>query len=242
MRIAVLSDIHGNLAALDAVLADLARHRPDLVLHGGDLAALGPRPAEVIDRIRELGWAGVAGNWDLALGPTGDSRIGALPESFRSLFAPLASWTREQIGQERIAWLATLPLEYRHPQLLLLHASPTDLWSAPPTDAGDRVLAETYGGLSARQVVYAHIHHPFVRRIGDLTVANTGSVGLPYDADPRASYLLLSDGAPAIQRVEYDVEREVADLQAAGFPAPAWLAQVQRSGTFSLPAAPPRDA
>jgi predicted phosphodiesterase len=66
MRVAVVSDIHGNLSALEAILDDLARQQPDLVLHGGDLAANGSRPAEVIDRVRELGWPGVAGNWVLA--------------------------------------------------------------------------------------------------------------------------------------------------------------------------------
>ena len=64
MRVALVSDVHGNLTALEAVVADLRRRAPDLVVHGGDLALMGPRPAEVIDRIRELGWPGVVGNTD----------------------------------------------------------------------------------------------------------------------------------------------------------------------------------
>jgi 3',5'-cyclic AMP phosphodiesterase CpdA len=67
MRIAIVSDVHGNLTAFDAVLADIQRRAPDLVLHGGDLALIGAQPAEVIDRVRELGWPGVVGNTDEVL-------------------------------------------------------------------------------------------------------------------------------------------------------------------------------
>jgi putative phosphoesterase len=235
MRIAIVSDIHGNLAAFDAVLDDLARERPDRILHAGDLAAVGPRPVEVVDRVRELGWEGVAGNWDLVFQPGGAGRIGDMPPRFQALYRPLVEWTRERLSPARIAWLAELPRERWEDDFVLLHAGPADLWSAPLAGAPDEVLLETYRNLGSDLVIYAHIHQPFVRHIGGLTIANSGSVGLPYDGDPRASYVLIEDGVPAVRRVAYDVEREIHDLTASGFPAAAQTAPAQRTGTYIQP-------
>jgi hypothetical protein len=158
-----------------------------------------------------------------------------MPSQFRSLFQPLVAWTRERLGPEQIAWLSGLPRERYEDDLLLLHASPTDLWAAPMPNASNRELADIYGGQGSQLVVYAHIHQSFVRRLDGLTIANSGSVGLPFDSDWRASYLLIEDGSPAIRRIEYDIEREEADIRASGFPFPGWLAQVQRMGKFLLP-------
>src|SRR5215475_5705339 len=118
MRIAVISDIHGNRTAFEAVLADLKQTSPDLVLHGGDLADAGSGPVEIVDRIRDLGWKGVAGNTDQML---------AMPETFESFasrspkLAPLwnvlremAAATRELLGEERLLWLRNLPLLHVH--------------------------------------------------------------------------------------------------------------------------------
>src|SRR5919205_395428 len=174
MRIAIVSDIHGNLAALDAVSADLARHEPDLVIHLGDLAVLGPRPAAVVDRIRELGWPGVLGNtdemlWAPARQEEQERRAPKLRTWLHTLFATLAPWAREHLGAERIAWLRTLPREWRHHDPLAVHASPGDLWSAPMPDAQDRTLVDTYGGRGASLVAYGHIHRPYVRRLPELS-------------------------------------------------------------------------
>jgi putative phosphoesterase len=240
MRIAIVSDIHGNLAALDAVSADLARHDPDLVIHLGDVAVLGPRPAAVVDRIRELGWPGVLGNtdemlWEPALQEAQERRAPKLRAWLHTLFVTLAPWAREQLGPRRIAWLRTLPHEWRHHDLLAVHASPGDLWSAPMPDAQERTLVDTYGGRGASLVAYGHIHRPYVRRLPTLTVMNSGSVGLPYDGDWRASYLLLEDGVPSIRRVAHDLERALDDLHAAGYPLATWQAVVQCQGHFTRP-------
>ena len=240
MQIAIVSDIHGNLAALDAVSADLARHDPDLVIHLGDVVVLGPRPAAVVDRIRELGWPGVLGNtdemlWEPALQEEQVRRAPKLRTWLHTLFATLAPWAREHLGAERIAWLRTLPREWRHHDLLAVHASPGDLWSAPMPDAPDRTLVETYGGRGASLVAYGHIHRPYVRRLPECTIMNSGSVGLPYDGDWRASYLLLEDGVPSIRRVAYDLERALDDLRGAGYPLATWQAEVQRQGRFTRP-------
>jgi putative phosphoesterase len=217
MRIAIVADVHGNLVALEAVLADLARKAPDLVVHGGDLAFSGPRPAECLDRIRELGWPGVLGNTDQAL------------ETHRD--RPAVGWIRERVGEERNGWLQALPLEWRHhDEIGLVHAVPGDLWKVVQPEVDDAELRAVYGPLGSRLAVYCHIHRPYIRSLGELTVANTGSVGLPFDGDPRASYLLVSDGVPETQRVSYDIERAVREIEESGHPAASEIAGIYRSG------------
>ena len=234
-RIAVVSDVHGNLVALDSVLADLERVAPDLVVHGGDLVGTGPRPAEVVDRVRELGWPGVAGNWErVAAGDPPD------PAARSMVMAPLlqrhTSWTVERLGQERATWLAELPLEWRDgDRVALVHAVPGNPWPIVRREASDGDLQTAFGGLDAAVAVYGHIHVPFVRCLDALTVANAGSVSEPFDGDPRASYLLLEDGVPSVRRVAFDVERAVADVHAAGMPDADWAAAVYRTATLAPP-------
>ena len=100
-------------------------------------------------------------------------------------------------------------------------------------DDRDADLLKAYAELDAPLVVYGHIHRPYVRDLGSMTVANSGSVGSPYDGDPRASYLLVDDdGGAEVVRVEYDVEREVAGLLASGYPGAARIAESRRSGSY----------
>jgi predicted phosphodiesterase len=241
MRVAVISDIHGNLAALEAVLADVRRASPDLVVQGGDLAMGGHRPAEVVDRIREVGFPGVVGNTDEVL--WNDESRASLERSapklgplLRIIFDDVAA-TVKLLGEERVAWLRTLPGEWRSSdgQIALVHASPGNLWRAPGPEADDAELAATYGSLGARIAVYGHIHRPYVRTLSALTVANSGSVGSPYDGDPRPSYLLIEDGRVTIRRVEYDIERECREFIASGYPHAEWLAEIRRKGAYVAP-------
>jgi len=226
MKLAIVSDVHGNLAALDAVQGDLDAVHPDLVVHGGDLVLNGPRPAECLDRIRELRWPGIAGNTDEALWTLPDT----LPENTIRTFEVLVAATVRLLGEERLAWLRALPLGWRDgSRLALVHAVPGDSWRGLLPDATDEDLSAVYGPLGAALAVYCHIHRPYVRRIDGLTVANSGSVGLPWDGDARASYLLIEDGEPIVRRVAYDIERHIADLDRSGYPSSRWLAQQARS-------------
>jgi predicted phosphodiesterase len=243
MRLAIVSDIHGNFTALEAVIADLERRRPELVLQGGDLVLGGCQPAEVIDRVSELRWPGILGNTDELLWRPDQhaaqrQRAPKLSRLLRVLFDDYAPATRTLIGDDRMRWLRSLPAERREPELTLVHASPGDLWRAPQPSAQDSELRSTYGSCGTAIVVYGHIHRPYVRRVGELTVANSGSVGSPFDGDPSASYLLLEDGRPESVRVEYDVEREVARLLASGYPDAVRLAETRRLGKF-VPLADP---
>jgi putative phosphoesterase len=240
MRIAV-SDIHGNLAALQAVVEDLERQRVDRVLQGGDLVTAGPRPAEVLDHVRERGWAGVVGNtdellWDVTAQAEQERKASQLSGWLHQLFETLAPWARERLGPARIDWLRQLPREVRVERLLVLHASPHDLWRAPLPEASTTDLLTVFGGQDADLVVYGHLHRPYVRDPAGLRVANSGSVGLPYDGDWRASYLLIENGHAVVRRVAYDLEREVADIRSTGFPLGDWLAECRRDGRFIRPA------
>jgi len=241
MRTAILSDFHGNMAALEAVLADLKDASPDLVVQGGDLAMGGHRPAEVVDRIRELGWPGVLGNTDEVL--WSDESRAALERSapklgplLRMIFDDAAA-TVDLLGQDRIAWLRSLPGEWHSSdaQVAVVHASPGNLWRAPGPDGDEAELLATYGRLGTRIVVYGHIHRPYVRPLQEFTVANSGSVGTPHDGDPRPSYLLIEDGQVTIRRVEYDIERECSEFIASGYPHAEWLAEIRRRGAYVPP-------
>jgi putative phosphoesterase len=240
MRIAVVSDIHGNLTALEAVIADLRKAGPDLVVQGGDLGGNGSRPAEIIDCIRDLKWPGVAGNTDEMLWRP--ERLDELAARVPQL-GPLMNAIRDTaasslaaIGPERLAWLRQLPDCWSGHGVSVVHASPGNFWQAPMAQAPDEELLLTYAPLNTPVVVYGHIHVPYVRTLPALTIANSGSVGLPYDGDPRACYLLIDDGNVSIRRVVYDVHDEIAALAAREVPHADWLAAMLLTGKYQPPA------
>jgi putative phosphoesterase len=239
MRIAIVSDIHGNLTALDAVIADLQIMLPDLVLHGGDLAAGGARAAEVVDRVRDLGWQGVLGNTDEMLyRPAALTEFAAGLPHLKVLFEAIgetADATREALGSDRIAWLQNQPQSQIAGSVALVHASPNSLWQAPNANAADAELDAPYQSLAQPIVVYAHIHHPFVRRLANRIVANTGSVSLSYDGDWRASYMLVENDSLTIRRVAYDLESECKALAQSGLPHADWVALTLRKSAFVMP-------
>jgi putative phosphoesterase len=239
MRVAIVSDIHGNSTAFEAVLADLRQTSPDLILHGGDLGDTGSSPVEVVDRIRDLGWQGVAGNTDeMLFDPESLTRFASGLPQLKSLFdtiEEMAAAARETMGEDRLAWLRALPRAQIHEHFALVHASPETTWRAPMDSAADADLASAYGPLGRPVVVYGHIHRPYIRNISGVVVANSGSVGLPHDGDRRAAYLLLDDFEPSIRRVEYEVDRELKLLAACGRPHADWIARILQSASPQMP-------
>jgi putative phosphoesterase len=239
MRIAIVSDIHGNRAAFEAVLKDLRETAPDLILHGGDLPHGGSSPAWTVDQIRDLGWPGVLGNTDeMLFAPQSLTDFASRLPNLKSMFdaiGEMAAATRAALGQERIAWLQTLPRIYKQDSLALVHASPESTWRAPAPEAAGEELSAVYTPLERPLVVYGHIHRSFIRTVGRITVVNSGSVSLSYDGDRRATYLLLDGMTPAIRRVEYDVDREVNSLSACGLPHSAWIAKSLLSARPEMP-------
>jgi len=231
VRVAVVSDIHGNLPALEAVIEDLAATVPDQVVLGGDLAMGGPNAPEVVDRVRELGWPSVLGNTDAALGG-----LEAIPQAARGGFIPtVAAHTSKLLGPERTAWLTGLPMEWRADDLVVVHAVPGDCWAIVSHDASDATMRETYSAVGAQVVTYGHIHHAFVRRLGDLTVVNSGSVSLSLDHDVRASYVIVDGYQVEHRRVDYDLEKVAADYFARGYPMADSYVTWLRNGVWTPP-------
>jgi putative phosphoesterase len=233
MRIAVLSDVHANLTALDAVIGDIRTQAPDLVVFGGDLVGMGSRPAEVIDRVRDLGWPAIQGNTDEAL--WNDAQVeaffSALPQlhGVHVMAKRANAWTRDRIGDSRLAWLRALPLAWSDGRITVVHASPGDAWRSPTREASDDEMLAAYGQLGTRTVVYGHIHFSFVRQLTSLTVVNSGSVSLSFDGDRRAAYAIIDERGAAIRRVEYDVEEEIRALAARECPDSGWLISTLRA-------------
>ncbi len=200
MRVAILSDIHGNAVALDAVLADLAGRGPfDQVVVAGDLVWSGPRPREVIDRVLALRAAAVIrGNTDAFF----DAANGEAPEGKEpGRFAAHLAWMLGQLGPERAAYLRSLPFSHLISpapgnDLLVVHANPHDLDRAITRRASDaeldELLLEEGQPPAWRALAFGHVHTPFVRGWRDRLLVNVASVGLPMDGDRRAAYAILT--------------------------------------------------
>lgn len=241
MRVAVVSDIHGNLTAFEAVLADIRQCSPDLVLHGGDLADPGSSPVETVDYIRSLGWPGVMGNTDEMLVQPESleefARQSSAPPTLWNMIRRIASATRSSLGEERLAWFSELPRVKIQAEFALVHATPESCWRTPPTEATDAELEDLYGPLARPIVVFGHTHRPFIRSIPGQPrlLINSGSVGLPYDGDPRASYVLFDESIPSIRRVDYNVEQELKSLASCGLPGAEWTAAMLRKGSPQIP-------
>lgn len=245
MRLAVISDIHGNLPALEAVLADIAARDVGAVYHLGDLVGYGPWPNEVVQRIRDEGIAGVAGNYDTTVAH-GHANCGCQYDDplQRALSAESFGWTATRVTAANRRFLASLPfrLDVRPlgghaagPALILVHGAATLNTVYWREDRSDRFCAKMVGLLRAREgdaVFVGHTHRPWTRSFRGTTLVNTGSVGRPRDGDPRASYALADAGAAGIEvafpRVDYDVERAVDAIADAGLPTE--LGRILRSG------------
>lgn len=199
-RIAFVSDPHGDLDAFECVIADLERNGPyDEILLGGDLAQGGPKPVEVIDRIRELGWPSVRGNSDDLL--VGLSE-GVLTEEMPDRVRERGEWSVKQLGAERIEFLRTLPLKIeRGPfsigNVVLVHATPWSNQDVVLPDADEATAQKMIDEANAGLLAYGHIHQPYQRQVGDALLISVGAVYGSLDGDPRAAYTIVELGDKA---------------------------------------------
>jgi diadenosine tetraphosphatase ApaH/serine/threonine PP2A family protein phosphatase len=191
--LALLYDIHGNLAALDAVLEDCPAER---FLLGGDYALGGPWPADTIDRLDELDAEWIRGNTDRWLVDDSDA-----PEPVAAALAAC----RELLGDSRVERLAGLQEETTRDGTLFCHASPGSDMIGFPDEASEKD-EELTRGVEDKRVIFGHTHIQLERTTpGGIELVNPGSVGLPFDHDHRAAYALLhDDGRVELRRVEYD--------------------------------------
>jgi predicted phosphodiesterase len=200
--LALLYDIHGNLPALEAVLADASD--VDEFLLGGDYATFGAWPVETVERLRELDAEWIRGNVDRWLIDSSD-----VPE----FMTQLVERSREMIGAELSRELAALPESTVRGGTLYCHASPVsdmDSFYPEPHDTD----AERLLGVEARRVVFGHTHLAFQRRgPAGIELVNPGSVGMPLDGDHRAAYAVIEADRVQQRRVEYDWEASVAAVR-----------------------------
>ena len=226
----VISDIHGNWPALQAIREDA-----DAVVCLGDIVSYGPFPRECVAWVRERAAHVVRGNHDTALTHGGDP--GAAPHKRALALATLAQH-RLQLSADEMAWLRDLPTEagfrFDDYRLHAFHAVPSDhLFSYRITpDLADEELKKEVTDVRADIVLLGHTHLPMIRGAWTKVVLNPGSVGQPLDGDPRASYAVIRDGMAEIRRVEYDVEATAAGIRQLGLPddAAAKLVAILRTG------------
>ena len=247
VRIAALSDIHGNLTALEAVHKAVDAARPDYVAICGDLVFNGPDPAGVLALVQELQRAGafvILGNTDVAVAD-GDFTA-AFPwftEGAPDSYKEAAEWARDQIGDEGVDFLRRLPSERRlrvgdgspHGDLVLFcHASPGSLTDGLDADLDPVVTIDRISGTDAKAIVCGHTHLPEVREVGWRTIVNDGSAGYVFDGDPTASWALIEiddDGVRAeIHRTNYDFMAAANAVSARGLPGDVYRAATIRTG------------
>ncbi len=236
MRLAVISDIHGNLAALEAVLSDIKQKNVDTVCCAGDLVGYGPFPDEVIDLLRENQISSVMGNYDYAIG---NSRIVCRCEykDEEAALIGMASiqWTLESISEKNKEFLQRLPFEIDvgtdNYSVRVVHGSPRRNYEYLHENMDEKALYRLLLACRTDVLVCGHTHLPFTRRIGDMLLVNSGSVGKPKHGNPQASYCIVEINGKTdaeICYVKYDFEATAKAIIERGLPAK--LAENIRTG------------
>jgi predicted phosphodiesterase len=212
MKVAVLYDIHGNLAALEAVLADVETAGATSYLLGGDYASFGPWPRETAEALESLpAIVRIRGNVERWLREDPEA-----PESARQFLTTALAAARKSLGPALVERLYRLPEQADLDRILVCHGSPlSDIESFAPEAQPDdeRLLA----GRSERTILFGHSHRQF-RRAGpnETLLVNPGSVGAPLDGDRRAAWAIYENGEIEFRRTAYDVERAVAQMRTYG--------------------------
>lgn len=253
MRYALISDIHANLPALEAVLSDIDRRSDiDAIYHLGDLVGYAPWPNEVVALLQSRAIAGIAGNYDSTTG-TDYKHCGCRYEDPRQeeLSHLSYAWTRAHVSPQAKRFLAGLPFRIDlwskgghisgGPKVILVHGTPTLntlYWTEDRPDSFCTQMAGIAGAKAGDVIAFGHTHKPWHRVVDGVHFLNTGSVGKPKDGHWRASYVLLQidDGEPQPEfiRVDYDIERAMAGIRESELPDE--FAEMLRTG--GIPGSP----
>lgn len=212
MKLAVLADIHGNQPALEAVIRDLEREKPDQVVVAGDLVNRGPFNSEVVETVSSSGWPCIEGNHDRLVVDwlSGEAENEWYSDPF---YSPIG-WVAEGL----VGWqpyLESLPFELRiaidgAPPILVVHASPRSNREGIHPWLSDAEIEEICGSVREQVMLCGHTHKSLDRRVDGCRIVNAGAVGIPFNGDPRAQYALLTlqrgDWQVDLRGVEYDRE------------------------------------
>jgi predicted phosphodiesterase len=249
MQIAMISDVHGNLHAFDAVLADLDASGPfDEIIYGGDLVFNGALPSECVDRLRERGYRAVRGNTDefvAEMARSGNYHTSVTDDVQRHTPAlqSLDRWAIERLSPDQIDYLAGWPLRIDldgpdGARLTICHATP---WSAHETvfpDASNETANKMLESADSSAVAYGHIHVQYRRDVGTRLLCSVGSIGAPFDGDPRAAYAVLSNSGQGwsveFRRTAYDTDAAAATLLASTLPNREMVAAGIRTGARNV--------
>ncbi|MCA9564686.1 MAG: metallophosphoesterase family protein [Myxococcales bacterium] len=246
MRVAVIADIHGNVPALEAVLADLETHRPDEVVVAGDLVGRGPEGDRVCSIISELGWQTIRGNHEDYL--LGFRHRKVSPDW---LSDPNWAWQRflaAELSEANVEFISSLPLTTTSkaiPELRVFHGSPQSYTEGIGSWTDERTLESHWDAVEEDVLVVAHTHRPLEKRVRKGLIVNVGSVGLPFNGDYRAQYAVFDREAGALsvtfRQVEYDREAVRQAYQASGFldaggiQARLLLLEIEHARSFLVP-------
>jgi putative phosphoesterase len=216
--VAALYDIHGNLPALEAALAEVAQQDIDRIVIGGDIV-LGPMPRETLAHVQALGERGVIirGNCDRLVADPHDASVRRLPHAVREA----VEWTAAQLSADEREFLGALPMTVTVGvegigEVLFCHATPHSDEQLFTVQTPAELVEPMFDGVTAPLVVCGHTHMQFDRRVRDLRVVNAGSVGMPYGA-PGAHWLRLGP-SPEMKRTAYDLGRAAAAVRSTGYP------------------------
>lgn len=238
MRLALFSDVHSNLPALEAVLADIAATGVDHECALGDLVGYAPWPNEVLERLQSAGITSVMGNYDEGTGFDRDECGCAYTNPTEEALGDQSfAWTKAHTSEANKARLRSLPREVRFEadgrRYLLVHGSPRRINEYLYEDKPDATFARIADGADADVIVCGHTHRAYDKTVGGFRFINDGSAGKPKDGDPRACWALLDTvtGAVEFRRVEYDVERTVQAILASDLPH-EFAAQVREAHRY----------
>lgn len=239
MQIGVFGDVHGNLAALQAVLADGNRQGVDTWVCLGDVAFKGPQPTECIDTISALPHlTQIVGNTDQWLFQGFPGTFNVPPERRRQLEA-FRTWGLAKIPAAALSRLSALPFSHSmqlgQKPTLFVHSSPRSTEDWLPASLSESDLSPLLAGHDAQIVVYGHVHNAFIRKVNGRVIINTGSTGNPTDGDNQASYALLtfSDGVfgYSVRRVPYDINATIEAARTSGMPMCEQYAEALQTGS-----------
>jgi putative phosphoesterase len=226
VTIAIISDIHGSLPALEAVLDDLAKRPHDQTYCLGDLVGYGAFPNEVVERIRSEGIPTVMGNYDDGVGfDRDDCGCAYQHEDEKARGQESLMWTRATTTAENKRFLRELVPEIRFEaegkRILLVHGSPRKMNEYLFEDRGESSFQRLAASSNADIIVFGHTHKPYVKEVDGVRFVNAGSVGKPKDGDWRACYVLLTPlSAAPVQfiRVKYDIDGAMAAIRETTLP------------------------